>query len=124
MKRKLIIAVDFDGTIVDEKYPDIGVELPNCFQTLKRLKQNGHKLILWTCRADNLSNTNGRKVLTEAIEYCKAKGLEFDCVNANIPELGVNPLPKIYADYYIDDRNLFSKIDWFEIEILLGSALE
>jgi hypothetical protein len=124
MKRKLIIAVDFDGTIVDERFPDIGEELPNCFSTLKRLKTKGHKLILWTCRADDLSNTNGRKVLTEAVEFCKSRGLEFDGINANIPELGVNPLPKIYADYYIDDRNLFSKIDWFEIETLLSSALD
>lgn len=124
MKRKLIIAVDFDGTIVEEKFPEIGEEKPNCFHTLKRLKNHGHKLILWTCRSDELGRPYDRQVLSEAVEYCKTRGIEFDVVNGNLPELGVNPLPKIYADYYIDDRNLFSEINWFEIENLLAGAFE
>ena len=74
--------------------------------TLIRLRQNGHKLILWTNRGDN----DKYKSLTEAVEWCRNKGLEFDEVNKNLPEKELSKLsgysPKIMADYYIDDKAL------------------
>lgn len=109
MTKKLTIAVDFDGTLCTYAFPGIGEQTENHKQlmdTLIRLRQNGHKLILWTNRGDN----DKYKSLTEAVEWCKNKGLEFDEVNKNLPEKELNKLsgysPKIMADYYIDDKAL------------------
>lgn len=111
--KQLIIAVDFDGTCVTHNYPDIGKPIPNALKVLKRLQQQGHKLILWTCRDS--------QELRDAIAYCKQGGLTFDAVNANIPGIGINPKPKIYADLYIDDRGYGTVIDWDAIELDLIS---
>jgi len=109
----MIFAIDFDGTLVEHKYPEIGEEIPKAFECLKKLKKEGHKLILWTCRYDE----GDRKDLTEAVVFCKNKGIEFDAVNANIPGLSFNPYPKIYADIYIDDRALYC--NWEEISKII-----
>lgn len=103
----MIIAVDFDGTIVTHEYPNIGREIPFAIDTLKRLQNEfQHLLILWTVRSG--------KELEEAVEYCRAKGLEFYAVNANYPEEVFSPdiSRKINADLYIDDRGLGGIPDW------------
>ncbi len=87
------IAVDFDGTIVDQQFPQIGEPVPHAFLWLKRFKKEGAKLILWTWRS-------GDK-LQEAIDFCSSQGLEFDWVNEN-PEISKNS-EKVFADVYIDD---------------------
>ena len=102
----MIIAVDFDGTIVQHTFPEIGEPMDGAFATLKRWQHYGHKLILWTCRNNTDPALNGRKVLTEAVEFCKANGLVFDAVNENLNNLGFCPTPKIYADVYVDDRSI------------------
>jgi hydroxymethylpyrimidine pyrophosphatase-like HAD family hydrolase len=100
------IAVDFDGTIVEDAYPDIGEEKTFAIETLKELQKRGHQIILWTYRTG--------KALEEAVEYCRQKGLEFYAVNKNYPEeKPEDGLPrKINADIYIDDRNLGGFIEW------------
>ena len=107
MSKKLKIAVDFDGTLCTYAFPKIGEQTPKhlkLMQTLIKLREDGHKLILWTNRGDN----EKYPVLTEAIEWCKEKGLEFDAVNENLPDTKKlsGPSPKIMADYYIDDKAL------------------
>ena len=72
------IAVDFDGTIVENKYPKIGKPLPFAFETLKAFQKKGCVLILWTCREGEL--------LDEAVEFCRRNGVEFYAVNQNHPE--------------------------------------
>ena len=75
----MIIACDFDGTIVTHEYPKIGKPIPFAIQTLKKLQdEDHHQIILWTVREGDL--------LQEAIDYCKSKGLEFYAVNSNYPE--------------------------------------
>ena len=69
------IAVDFDGTVVEHQYPEIGKEKLFAFQTLKELEKRGARLILWTFRAG--------KELEEAVEYCRKNGREFYAVNKN-----------------------------------------
>ena len=99
----MIIAVDFDGTIVQHDFPNIGKPIPNAIETLINLRKCGHKLILWSCRENNQHGT----WLDEAIEYCKSKGLEFDAVNDNLQPYGsylYTNCRKIYADLYIDDK--------------------
>ncbi len=113
----MIIAVDFDGTIVEHKYPAIGKEMPFAFETLKGMQREGHLLILWTYRA-------GRE-LEEAVEYCKKKGIEFYAVNKSYPEEKLDEKTtsrKINADMFIDDRNIGGFYGWGEIwqELKLG----
>ncbi|TKG95359.1 hydrolase [Puteibacter caeruleilacunae] len=105
----MIIAVDFDGTIVEQRYPKIGRELPFAIDTLKMLQANGHQLILWTYRA-------GRE-LDDAVEFCRSQGLEFYAVNKNYPEEVYDDRisRKIKADIYIDDMNLGGLPDWGDI---------
>ncbi|MES2836008.1 MAG: hydrolase [Bacteroidota bacterium] len=110
----LTIAVDFDGTIVEHKYPEIGDEMMFAFQTLKLLQQKGHKLILWTYREGEM--------LEEAVEYCRQNGLEFYAVNRSYPEEEFNPgtsSRKIDADIFIDDRNVGGFLGWTEIWLAL-----
>lgn len=95
------IAVDFDGTLCFSDWPDLGEPNLALIAYLKRWKQNGNKLILWTCRAGD--------ALSDAVEWCMTQGLEFDAINDNLPEIvalyGTNSR-KITCDYYIDDRML------------------
>ena len=72
----MIIAVDFDGTIVEHKYPEIGRELPFAIETLKKLQQERHRLILWSVREG--------KLLQEAVDFCRERGLEFYGVSRNL----------------------------------------
>lgn len=72
------IAIDFDGTIVEHKYPQIGREIPFAIATLKQLQAERHLLILWSVREGEL--------LDEAVDFCRKRGLEFYAVNSNMPE--------------------------------------
>ena len=105
----LIIAIDFDGTIVEDGYPKIGEPMIFAFETMKKLQQEGHRLILWTYRS-------GSK-LEEAVEFCKEKGIEFYAVNKNYPEeiFDGKISRKIHADLFVDDRNLGGFPGWTEV---------
>jgi len=105
----MIIAVDFDGTIVEHRYPAIGKDKFFAFETLKALQKDGHQLILWTYRDGAL--------LEEAVEYCRSKGVEFYAVNCSYPneELEEGQSRKINADLFIDDRIVFGFPGWGEI---------
>lgn len=104
----MIIAVDFDGTIVDNKYPEIGEERDFATDTLKMLINEHHQLILWTCREGRL--------LSEALEWCRKRGVEFYAVNRDYPEETIDNNPaysrKLKADLFIDDRNIGGLPDW------------
>jgi hypothetical protein len=102
----MTIAIDFDGTIVEHKYPDIGKPLPFAFETIKALQKEGHILILWTFRSG--------KLLDEAVEFCKKNGIEFYAVNKSYPEekFDESISRKILADIYIDDRNFGGFPGW------------
>ena len=104
----MIIAVDFDGTIVEHKYPAIGKEIPFAIETLRKLQEERHKLILWSVREG--------KLLDEAVSFCKERGLEFYAVNRDYPEEEEENnrhfSRKLKADLFIDDRNLGGLPDW------------
>lgn len=105
----MIIAVDFDGTIVEHRYPEIGKELFFAIDTLKALNKKGHQLILWTFRSG--------KLLDEAVAFCKEHGVEFYAVNKSYPEEEYDETisRKIHADIFIDDRNMGGMLQWGEI---------
>jgi len=101
-KDKLTFAIDFDGCLTEYSFPDIGLqseEQKELLNVLITLKEQGHKLILWTSR--------GEPALQEAIEWCTDHKLEFDDINVNpFFDKKSGPSPKIVADYYIDDKAL------------------
>lgn len=103
------IAVDFDGTIVEDAYPQVGKPQLFAFDTLKKLQERGHRLILWTYR-------NGR-ALDEAVAFCKENGIVFYAVNKSFPEETFDPSysRKINADLFIDDRNFGGMVSWGKI---------
>jgi hypothetical protein len=110
----MIIAVDFDGTLVEHRYPMIGKEILFAFETLRELQKQNHQLILWTIRTG--------KELEEAVEFCRQKGIEFYAVNKNYPEEKFDDTisRKINADIFIDDRNVGGLPGWGEIWHLLN----
>lgn len=105
------IAVDFDGTIVEHRYPAIGEEIPFATETLKMLIEEHHRLILWTVREG--------KLLQDALDWCHERGVDFWAVNSDFPEERAKEneyyTRKIKADYFIDDRNIGGLPDWGQI---------
>jgi len=112
--RNVKIAVDFDGTIVEHMYPEIGKENLFAFRTLKELEKKGARLILWTFRAG--------KELDEAVEFCRKNGIEFYAVNRSYPEeiFDETISRKIDADIFIDDRNIGGFLGWSGIWQILN----
>ena len=104
----MVIAVDFDGTVVENRYPAIGRELPFATETLRMLAREGHRLVLWTCREGQL--------LDEAVAWCRERGVEFWAVNRDYPEETQQTNPhwtrKLKADLFIDDRQVGGLPDW------------
>lgn len=95
-----IAAVDFDGLLVENRFPEIGEIRQDMFDAVKRLQERGWKIILWSCRTDDM--------LSEAIAFCTNHGLVPDAVNENIKEVQEyfgGDTRKVFANIYIDDRN-------------------
>ena len=115
----MIIAVDFDGTIVEHRYPAIGREIPFAIETLKKLANERHRLILWTVREG--------KLLEDAVNFCRERGLEFYAVNRDYPEEEKNKnnhfSRKLKADVWIDDRNVGGLPDWGTIYEMIQDGL-
>lgn len=102
LKSVKIIAVDFDGTLCENSWPEIGEPNEELIEYLRNRKKDGDKLILWTCRVEDM--------LQKAVEWCKERNLVFDAVNENLPEIIENfgsDTRKIFANEYIDDRNIW-----------------
>ena len=112
----LIIAVDFDGTIVEDAYPKVGKPMMFAFETLKKLQEKGHRLILWTYRSGDRLN--------EAVSFCEENGVYFYAVNKSFPEEEYNESMsrKIHADLFIDDRNIGGFLGWGEIYQMLTNT--
>ena len=104
----MTIAVDFDGTIVEHRYPEIGPEIPFATETLRMLIKDHHRLILWSVREGEL--------LEQAVNWCREHGVEFYAVNRDYPEeekeKNQHFSRKLKVDLFIDDRNLGGLPDW------------
>lgn len=104
----MVIALDFDGTIVEHKYPEIGEEIPFATETIRMLIAERHKVILWSVREG--------KLLDDAVNWCRERGIEFYAVNRDYPEETKENnnhfSRKLKADIFIDDRNLGGLPDW------------
>jgi len=112
----MVIAVDFDGTLCDHRFPEIGEieeEHQKVIDYVRKVKNKGANIILWTCRED----LEERKYLTEAVEWCKKNKIPVDFVNEYpIPNFKGFASRKVCADIYIDDKAVnfieFSKFDY------------
>lgn len=113
----MTIAIDFDGTIVEHRYPKIGNEIPFATDTLKMLIKDRHRLILWTVREG--------KLLDEAVEWCRERGVEFYAINRDYQEDAAHHgfSRKVKADLFIDDRNLGGLPDWGDIYRMVQEKL-
>lgn len=96
-----IYAIDFDNTLAVTRFPEIIGPNKKMIAFTKAVQAQGHKIILWTSRAgEDLEN---------AVVWCHEQGIQFDAVNEPLPEQikrWGNDTRKIYADFYIDDRNM------------------
>lgn len=113
------LAIDFDGTVVDDAYPAIGKPKTFAFETLKKLQGEGYRLILWTYRHGD--------TLREAVEFCRKNGIEFYAVNSSFEgEVfdSATQSRKIDADLFIDDRNLGGFPGWGEIYNIITERIE
>jgi len=112
----MIILIDFDGTIVESNYPQIGKALPKAFEVMAELIRAGHTLILWTCR-ENMGRNINRQYLADAVIFCKENGVEFDAVNETIEELDFRAgedclMRKPNVDIILDDSNFGGFPGW------------
>lgn len=116
----MIIAIDFDGTIVTHEYPEIGRPVPGAIETMKEFIARGDKLILWTMRSG--------ESLDDAVRYCENNGIIFWGINENPEQHKWTSSPKAYAHVYIDDAmvnahliydtdNILDRgyLDWFVV---------
>jgi len=93
-----IVAVDFDGTLCENKFPKIGKPKPAVINFVKSLSPFV-TLILHTCRT--------KELLADAVEWCRKRGIVFDFINENDPrqvDKYGGDTRKISADLYIDDK--------------------
>lgn len=105
MTRPFVVAVDFDGTIVEHQFPDVGPPVPHAFHWMLQWQAAGARLILWTMRSDGRTGT-GREngpVLTDAVRFCQENGVTFWAVNENPDQHSWTKSPKAYAHVYVDD---------------------
>lgn len=120
----MYIAVDFDGTLVKDSFPEIGEELPYAVETVKYFIKRGHKIILHTSRTHH--PFEGHDALTEAEQWCKSKGIDLYAVNDN-PYYREKYIKqsKVYADIYIDDHGIGvplknGLVDWMTIKCIVS----
>ena len=110
----MIIAIDFDGTIADSKFPDCGTIKPNAKEVINTLFEAGHEIIIWTCRFEKDEHA--------AKEFLDNHGVKYHKINEHmdwaIEKFG-NNTRKIFADIYIDDKNVGGLPDWLEIYNIL-----
>lgn len=114
MMTQMKIAIDFDGTIVEDEYPDIGKPMLFAFETMRELQKQKHQLILWTYRSGS--------ELNEAVDFCRQHGVEFYAVNSSYPEEEYEPgsSRKIHAHIFIDDRNIGGFPGWSKVWQMLN----
>ena len=112
------VAIDFDGTIVEHAYPEIGKEKLFAFETLREMQKRGFRLILWTYRTG--------VELEEALEFCRQRGVEFYAVNKSYPEevFDETVSRKIDVDLFIDDKNIGGFPGWSRIWEMLNAGMQ
>jgi protein-tyrosine phosphatase len=114
----MIVAIDFDGTIVEDRFPEIGDLRPNAKWAINSLRDEGYYTILWTSRS-------GIDLL-RAVEFLTKEGIRFDAINEsnpdNLAQYGKDTR-KIFANIYIDDKTIYELPDWKEIYDMIHAKI-
>lgn len=114
----MVIGVDFDGTIVEDRYPEIGPEIPFATDTLRMLIKQQHRVILWTVREGEL--------LKKAVDWCRERGVEFYSINKDYPEekeeWNNHFSRKIKANVFIDSHNVGGIPEWGQIYHMINDG--
>ncbi len=116
----MIIAIDFDGTIVEDCFPEVGKMIPGAKEVINELYAEGNKIIIWTSRSGI--------ALARAIEWLVKSGIRYHHINESCPdnlkEYGGKDTRKVFADIYIDDKGLINlPPDWYEIREMIRDKL-
>lgn len=130
---RIILAIDFDGTIAEHRFPQIGVPVPGAFEWMKKFQEAGALLILLTMRSDR--GDSGGNYLADAIEFCRKHGVEFWAHNTNPEQETWTGSRKVYAHAYVDDAAVgcplkpTSKgdglmVDWEEVGPIVMNMIE
>ena len=131
--KQLIFAIDFDGTCVKHRFPEVGADVPFAEIVIKRIAGAGHKIILWTMRSNN---DRFPTALSDARKWYSDRQIPLAGINSNPQQASWTNSPKCYANYYIDDAalgcplvNVYfedsttlikeSFVDWLTIEKML-----
>lgn len=118
---KKVIAIDFDDTIFKDDYPFVGEPLPGAIDAINKYYNQGHTIIIWTCREGEPAE--------EAILALEREGAKYHFFNNNVPDRIAqygNDSRKIGCDILIDDKALpflIIGIDWAEIDMVLDAYL-
>jgi hypothetical protein len=104
-----VIAIDFDGTVVDHLFPAVGELKLNAKRVINRIHEAGNEIIMWTCRSE-------REHILDMEQFLFKNGIKYDKVNSNSDLVSFGCWPKIYYNILIDDRALFFKDNWLLIE--------
>jgi hypothetical protein len=121
---KKIIAIDFDGTIVEHDFPRTGKLMPKAKSTINYLHKQGHRIIIWTCRNNSEPSHQDwdQAPVGKVMEFLDENGIRYDCVNENHPDMGFwLESRKIFTDVYIDDKNLGGFPGWDKVPIMLAT---
>jgi hydroxymethylpyrimidine pyrophosphatase-like HAD family hydrolase len=100
MKRRYSVAFDFDGTLCENKFPEIGEPKKDIIKLLEIFHENDWDIIIWTCRSNEYQEAMKK--------WLDAKEIPYDFINENPNTYFKNESRKIYADIYIDDKGLFT----------------
>ena len=122
----MIYCVDFDGTVVTHEYPRIGKPVPGALETLRALRRNGDKIILFTMRGGN--------ELDAAVKYLEGSGIQLYGINTNPTQTEWTESPKAYGQCYIDDASVGMKlvenpngrpyVDWEWVRIQISNKYD
>jgi len=123
----MIVAVDFDGTIAVDGFPDISAarEVPDSIAAVKYLQEAGHTVVLWTCREDHPDDDDPRQYLSDALHWLSERGVDLEYANALPAEEEFRTFgrrTKVYADVYVDDRNIGGFPGWHQVCAYVDAA--
>jgi len=118
-KKNLVFAIDFDGTIVEDKYPEIGKLRPGAKRVINKLYEKGHTIIIWTCRCNQNREILDKEIM---IDFLLLNKIKYHKINDNPDCVYFGCYPKIYYNYIIDDKQIGGLPNWEKINNILRGA--
>lgn len=108
--QKPVLAIDFDGTICDHRFPECGPLKEGVVAAIQKISER-FEIIIWSCRANGNLNTDDRYI-KDMIEYLNRHNIPYDRID-------MGNEGKVIADLYIDDKAIRFN-DWATTLMALG----